>query len=1106
MFFATLISHDLVAQRKVKKSVRQKVDRESTTFRNAYQDLTARYNGYFNANLILQESIKKLEESKKDNYTALLPVFEYEGGDKANSVHSQMDVVIKKAAVDIKIHPNSKWVDDCYLLIGQAYYLKGDYAKATENLEYINRKFGNNIRIHEWQKKDKEGVDKKRTYPSINAKGGVNVGGNKVSTEDVKKELEKKRAKDKAKKESDKKKREQKREKEKAEREKEKKDLERQRAKERKELEKERAKERKEKEKERERAKKEKEKEMKQREKDRARLKKMSTEEKREYYAREKERKAREKEEKAQAEAEEIQRKLEEAEAKAQEKEMEEEEAEEEIAEAEAKSDEEEAPKPAEKLTEKEIEEEVKKDAKSKSSKKRKTPKAKAGTVGHKLARHEALLWLARTYMAQEYYDKAKAALDAFEDGKKIPRKLHKAQKALLAEYYLSQDQKTEAYAALDDAIDATRGRKNKARFHYVQAQLKAEESAYDLAAESFKKVIKSRPEYEMEFNARINLARTKMLAGEFDSNEAKRYLEKMLKDEKNEDYADQIYMAMADIEIANGNIDEAFALLKDATKNSTINKEQKGLAFLKIAELYFDKEEFLLSSQYYDSTAAFLPKDYPNYQEIADRKDILANLARHITTVEVEDSLQRIAAMPEGRRNAFIDDLIAEYEAEVKKRQAEKEAQEAANQGTDILDNANNQQNNTGKWYFYNDIAKSQGFNTFKARWGNRPLQDDWRRNAGQINFNNEESEGGEVASTENPDGSFLELAETGGLNRDIMLGNLPLTEAAMEQSHSKIMYALFEAGNIYKDQLKNNEKAIATYNELLKRYPKSKYTVQTHYALYLIHKNDGNTTQANVHKQYVLANDKEGIFANLIEDPNYAKIIKAQNKELLEYYEQTYDMYLAGNFDQVVSRSDEATQKFQPNIMAPQFDLLKAFVVGQTDEKRKYVNALKDIIKKHAEDPVSDKAQEILSYIEKGGKIRKQPTNPKKGIYNVDHKASHYFVIAFNGFVNGINKTVNNFTDYNTANNSLDKLNVTQMLLDPKNQILLIKTFKDGDKAMEYYTKVKEKEAELLNNSDGVAYKSFVISKKNFTQFFKSKDAELYYTFFLENYQGEE
>ena len=35
------------------------------------------------------------------------------------------------------------------------------------------------------------------------------------------------------------------------------------------------------------------------------------------------------------------------------------------------------------------------------------------------------------------------------------------------------------------------------------------------------------------------------------------------------------------------------------------------------------------------------------------------------------------------------------------------------------------------GEWYFYNTASRTRGQNDFKAKWGNRSNQDNWRRSS---------------------------------------------------------------------------------------------------------------------------------------------------------------------------------------------------------------------------------------------------------------------------------------------------------------------------------------------------------------------------------------
>jgi len=1027
--------------------------KQSTAFRNAYQDMTARYNGYFHAKLIIQESLLKLSDSNKDNYEELLSIFEYQGGENASAVHAQMDEAIKKASVDIKVHPNSKWVDDCYLLMAKAYFFKGDYDLALQNLKYVNTEFSKGIRRSEKYKKER-GL-KNRSYPSASGKARAGVGGKSIDT-DKAKELIKERVIEKQQKEQARKQKVKEREKNAAAKKKENEKKAKEIAKIAKKRKKEQAKTK---------AK---------RKKMQKKLKKMSPEKRKKYRAKEKA------ERQAQKEKDEA--------LKAEEEALKEDTQEEEIVEEEET--------PEEGIVEEEATEEIAEEVEVVKEKRETEIVYKdgfLGKLGHRPARYESLMWLARAYIAQENYNKAYEMLELARNNNEYPKKFRGELQGIYAHYYLLQGDNEKAYAALNKSIKNTKGKRNRARLHYLQAQISVEKGEYQNAYNSFKRVIKSKPnKYEMEFNARLHIAKTKMLAGDFNGGQAKRYLEKMLKDEKNDDFQDQIYFAMAEIDMADGNVAAAMELLEKAAANSTVNKEQKALIFLKIAELFYQQEDYLKASYYYDSTAAYLPKEYPNREDIIARKDILAGLAAFYNTIETEDSLQRIALMPEKKRNLFIDEIIERLEEEARARQASASAEEDSDFLTPSTPtNATNP--GSGTWYFYNDAAKSIGYNEFKSRWGNRPLQDDWRRK--QTGFINS-------ASSDNEDQVYIELIESGELNRDVLLANLPLGKEKMDASHQRIEYALYEIGNIYKDKLDNNEKAIKSFKTLLERYPKSDYTLQAHYALYLLQKEEKNTAQANLHKDYIIKNDKDGVYANLIENPEYVAEVQEKDKKLIQFYEKTYNYYEKGDYEKVASRIQEADKMFEPNDIKPQFALLNAFVIGHTQEKPQYITALKEIVTSYPEDPVKDKAEEILTYIDKEAKKSKPKKKGKKdNKYQVNKDSNHYFIVAFTQYTENISGALNNFSDYNTANNSLDKLKVTQMLLNPQNQILLVKTFPDGEKAMSYFNRINEEE-EILLEGVKVSYKTFVISKKNFTQYFQSQDLQEYYDFFEEQY----
>ncbi len=106
-----------------------------------YHNVTAEYNGYFNANVLLTESIAKLNEQHQDNYNKILPVYQYVANENPKAVAGDINAAIEKVSIVISIHRVSDWTDDCYFLIGQAQYLKKDYESAEETFEFLEAEF-----------------------------------------------------------------------------------------------------------------------------------------------------------------------------------------------------------------------------------------------------------------------------------------------------------------------------------------------------------------------------------------------------------------------------------------------------------------------------------------------------------------------------------------------------------------------------------------------------------------------------------------------------------------------------------------------------------------------------------------------------------------------------------------------------------------------------------------------------------------------------------------------------------------------------------------------------------------------------------------------------
>jgi tetratricopeptide (TPR) repeat protein/outer membrane protein assembly factor BamD (BamD/ComL family) len=103
-----------------------------------YHDTTARFNAYFLAKEKMLEVEAALLAAAPNDYGDILMVFPRIDSASGASQKSGLEYVIEKASLPIKLHERSKWVDDCYLLIGKARLYMGDFRNAATTFKYVN--------------------------------------------------------------------------------------------------------------------------------------------------------------------------------------------------------------------------------------------------------------------------------------------------------------------------------------------------------------------------------------------------------------------------------------------------------------------------------------------------------------------------------------------------------------------------------------------------------------------------------------------------------------------------------------------------------------------------------------------------------------------------------------------------------------------------------------------------------------------------------------------------------------------------------------------------------------------------------------------------------
>lgn len=708
-------------------------------------------------------------------------------------------------------------------------------------------------------------------------------------------------------------------------------------------------------------------------------------------------------------------------------------------------------------------------------------------------------IWLARTNCETNNFNEAVKILTILSENDTLPDKFIGNVSNTYADYYLKQRNFKMALPHLTKALKYAGNKDKKIRYSFILAQIQQELGNFENASELYRDVIRMNPPYEMAFNAKINLAGTYDISLG-NSSDIVKELNKMLKDEKNTDYHDQIYYALGSVSMKDDETGDAVEFYKKSVAGSVSNMNQKGLSYLSLADIYFDRKDYKLSQAYYDSAVTSLDKSYPGYKIIADLTENLTRLVDNILTVEREDSLQMIAQMSESERISLINKIIRQVKEE-ERRQREAGRNDQYNLGEFYEDQRRFESSlkSSGKWYFYNPDVLSFGRIEFRKKWGNRRLVDNWRRkNKNVIDF------GQEVISQE---GSDPESNGKPGIDNaksvEFYMKNIPLNDSLMILSHTRIAGALYNVGRIYQADMDNLLKAAESYEELNSRYPDSEYYLSSLYHMYELHLQLSNYEKSNYYKNLIIDKFPDSDYAQFLSDPDYYKKLKEEQDIVNKFYENTYFLYQEGKYKSVIDNCDKVLTDKKNHELAPKFALLRAMAIGNIADAADFKKALVEINTTYQKSEVKERAGELIAYLNKTYPVLKQEEEKQiaKEIYFIKEDQEHLFVLALESGSPDINRIIFDIINFNLDNFVNAGLKTEGELLGDSLQIISVSNFENKTTTSEYYRLINEN-TDVFNSIQEMEYICFIISAQNFKTFKQNKSISTYLKFFEENY----
>lgn len=582
--------------------------------------------------------------------------------------------------------------------------------------------------------------------------------------------------------------------------------------------------------------------------------------------------------------------------------------------------------------------------------------------------KNTALIWLMRAYTQKGDYDNALDVAEYLRQQsltKEATRNFYLAKAAI----HQRQGEYLTAVAILEQAFPLLKRSPEKARLHYVAGQLYDRIGQYALAADHYRDVGKNRPTYNLSFYASMNSLQNRVLLNpKVDVTDVG--FDKMLRDRKNNDLRDRIYYTMGLLAERRGRYPDAVGFLQKSVHIAGANPEQVPYTYLELARINYDRlENYEMAQAYYDSALVTLPRETEQYRTVSDRKQALDEFVTQLAIVRTEDSLQTLAQMNPAALERKLDAIIEGQEEE--KRQLLLKAQEAlaasnrpsaSDIGTPFISG------NERRWELYDPVMVNQGRVEFRRLWGNRPLEDNWRRaNKENASF---------TAGPQNPDLKAAVVPEKTDLNlqlettmakgseawvarREELRKNVPTSDAALASSEKREEDALYRLGKIYRFDLKESEKAVTTFTRLLNDFPKTAYREEIYYLIYL--SLEQNNKNRPLWKEKLLAEFPNSSYARLLNQAQLAGSSPATGSAA-KTYDGIYTLYTSGNYSEALAQVENALAVYRENTLVDKFALLRIFLVGKVRGRDAYLQAINEFIRLYPGSALLPRVQEML------------------------------------------------------------------------------------------------------------------------------------------------
>ena len=528
---------------------------------------------------------------------------------------------------------------------------------------------------------------------------------------------------------------------------------------------------------------------------------------------------------------------------------------------------------------------------------------------------------------------------------------------AMIAQAMINLDSIPQALPYMKIANEFEDNYELKGRFSFIIGQLYNKLSYKDSANIAFDQVIGFNRKTARVYMINAHMAKAKNFNyTQEDQALLLALLHDLEQDRENRPFLDKIYNALADFHRNTTSDSLAIVYYNKSIQSFKEDQTLQSINYQTLAEMNFDKAEYKQAGAYYDSTLTNLAENSKQWRRVKKKRENLDDVIKYEDIASINDSILRIAKMSDSDKLAFFkaytDDLKAKAVAD------STAAAKLSDKGPRIVNNEFSRKSvggpspSGGKFYFYIPATVAYGKVEFRKLWGDRKLEDNWRRSEKKSSGFDQDQE---IVMDTTP------IAELEIFNPQTYIKEIPSDPKVLDSLTIDRDFAYYQLGLIYKEKFKEYGLATNRLEKLLAYNPQKRLVLPAKYNLYKIYGQLENQKLAQQYKDDILNNHSDSRYAEILRNPNAQLASDASSPEFK--YNDLYKAFEASQYAEVIKKSDGYITLYNGTEIVPKFELLKATAIARQDGFQAYKKALNFVSLTYPNSPQGKRAQELYS-----------------------------------------------------------------------------------------------------------------------------------------------